>query len=192
MEALLQEITPWVTQYGLWIVFFGMMVEGTTMILATGILCYLGMLPLQSAIPVAILGATLGDQLWYALGRRYMQAILDRFPSLGERVGRMGAKVRHKGDILAFSSRFLYSGAILFPLALGYYRYPWRRFTLLDLLGVGLWATTGVLLGYLLGTGVEQLFGEIKKVEHLLLVLVLVGLGAWQTRRYFTNRKRDT
>ena len=191
MDQLLQEITPWITQYGLWIVFFGMMVEGTTMILATGILCYLGMLSIQSAIPVAILGAILGDQLWYGLGRRYTGTLLSRFPSLGERVERLGRTVRNKGNLLAFSSRFIYSGAILFPLALGTYRYPWRRFTLLDALGVSLWAAGGVLLGYLLGTGIEQIFGELKKVEHLLLVLLLIGLGAWQTRRYFTKRKRD-
>lgn len=42
MNHLLQEITPWVLDYGFWIVFFGMIFEGTTMVVITGILCYLG------------------------------------------------------------------------------------------------------------------------------------------------------
>ena len=59
---MLEELTSLVSQYGLWIVFFGMMTEGTIMIIVSGILCYLGILSLKEIIPVAILGAFIGDQ----------------------------------------------------------------------------------------------------------------------------------
>ena len=191
METLLHEITPWVSQYGLWIVFFGMMVEGTTMILATGILCYLGMLSPTEAFAAAVAGAILGDQLWYLLGRRYARPLLVRFPRLATHVNRLEEKVRSKGDWLAFSGRFIYSGAILFPLTLGVYRYSWKRFSLLDALGVGIWAAGGIALGALLGTGIERIFGELQRLEDLLLAILLVGLGAWQLRRFFSRRRRD-
>jgi len=42
MEHLLHESTPLVSEYGLIIIFLGMIVEGTAMILLTGLLCYMG------------------------------------------------------------------------------------------------------------------------------------------------------
>jgi len=179
MDHLLQEITPLVSHYGLWIVFFGMIVEGTMMIIVTGILCYLGMLSLKEAIPVAMLGAMAGDQLWYLLGKYYASRVLERFPSLKGKVQKLSNTVKNKGDWLAFGARFVYSGAIIFPLALGMYGYPHRRFTLLDIMGVTLWSIVGVSLGYLFGTGAEQLFGEIEKVEHLLFLVLVVVVAVW-------------
>ena len=189
MNHLLTEVTPLVSQYGLWIVFFGMMVEGTTMILVSGILCYLGMLSIGETIPVAILGAVAGDQFWYFLGKNYTHRVMEYFPSFKNRVEKLSEKVRNKGDWLAFGGRFIYSGAIVFPLALGTYSYSYKRFTLFDLAGVALWAASGIALGYLFGTGVEHFFGEIKKVEHLLLVFVAAGFSAWLLRRYFGKKR---
>ncbi len=189
MNHLLQEITPLISSYGLWVIFFGMMIEGTTMILVAGILAYLGMLPVGETILVAIAGAVAGDQLWYFLGKRYTARLLKRFPSVAARVERLADKVRQKGNLLAFASRFVYSGAILFPVALGVYDYPHRKFTFFDLLGVTLWACVGVAIGYFLGTGVEQLFGKIEKVKHLLWLLAIVAFVVWNVKRYLNIRK---
>ena len=116
---MLEELTSLVSQYGLWIVFFGMMTEGTIMILVSGVLCYLGMLSLEETIPVAIFGALMGDQFWYFIGRYYGQNILKRFPLLEQRVKKLEHSVKKRGIWLAFSGRFIYSGAILFPVKLG-------------------------------------------------------------------------
>jgi len=179
MEHLLKEIAPWVSDYGLWIIFFGMIFEGTTMILVTGIFCYLDLLPLGPSIIVAILGAIVSDQIWYLLGRHYADKLLDRFPRLKQRLETLMSKAKNKNDILALGSRFIYSGAVLFPVALGMQKYPHRKFTLYDALGVTVWANAGIALGYFLGTGTEQLFGKIKTAEHLSLLILAVIAGVW-------------
>ena len=189
MDHLLHEVTPLISSYGLWVIFFGMMVEGTTMIIVAGILAYLGMLPVAETIVVAIAGAVAGDQMWYILGKRYTVRILQRFPAVSARVERLAKKVQEKGNLLAFGSRFLYSGAILFPLALGVYGYSHRKFTLFDLLGVTLWACIGIALGYFLGTGVEQFFGKIEKVGHLFWLFAAVAFVVWNVKRYLRIRK---
>jgi len=191
MDHLLHEVTPLISSYGLWVIFFGMMVEGTTMIIVAGILAYLGMLPVAETIVVAIAGAVAGDQMWYILGKRYTVRILQRFPSVAARVERLSDKVRQKGNLLAFGSRFVYSGAILFPVTLGVYDYPHRKFTLFDLFGVTLWACVGIAIGYFLGTGVEQLFGKIEKVKHLLWLLAIVTFIVWNVKRYLKIRKES-
>ncbi|WP_457605700.1 DedA family protein [Nitratifractor sp.] len=177
METLLHEIQPWVAEYGLWIVFFGMIFEGTTMILVTGVLCYLGMLSIPQTLPVAVLGAVVGDHLWYWTGRRFAPLLMDRFPALARRVEAIEPSVQRRGALLAFGSRFIYSGAILFPLALGTGRYPYGSFALYDALGATLWANVGIALGYFLGTGIERLLGRMRTLEHLLLLVIFVALG---------------
>ena len=191
MDHLLQEVTPLIGSYGLWVIFFGMMIEGTTMIIVAGILAYLGMLPVGETVAVSIAGAVAGDQLWYILGKRYTARLLQRFPSVAARVERLSDKVRQKGNLLAFGSRFVYSGAILFPVTLGVYDYPHRKFTLFDLFGVTLWACVGIAIGYFLGTGVEQLFGKIEKVKHLLWLLAIVTFIVWNVKRYLKIRKES-
>jgi len=184
VNELLTELTPLVSHYGLWIVYFGMMLEGTTMIVVTGILCYLGLLSLGEAVPAAILGAVTGDQIWYFLGKRYTNRVMERFPSFRNKVEKLSGKIRNKGEWLAFGGRFIYGGAIIFPLTLGTYSYPYKKFTLLDTAGVSLWAVIGIAIGYIFGTSAEHLFGEIKKAEHLLLLLVFAGIAVWWIRRY--------
>ncbi|WP_297486217.1 DedA family protein [Sulfurimonas sp.] len=189
MEHFLSELTPLVNVYGLWIVFFGMMVEGTTMIIATGILCYLGMLSFGSAFLVAILGAIAGDQLWYFLGKRYAIKLLDYFPSFKPRVEKLENSVQNKGALLSFSGRFIYSGAILFPMTLGIYKYDHRTFSIFDTLGIMLWSFLGISLGYVLGTSAELIFGKLEKVWHFVLILAFIIFIAWVIKKYLLIKK---
>ena len=187
---MLEEVTSLVSQYGLWIVFFGMMTEGTIMIIVSGVLCYLGMLSLKETIPVAILGAVIGDQFWYFVGRCYCQNILNRFPSLQQRIKKLEHAVKKRGTWLAFSGRFVYSGAILFPATLGTYRYLYTKFTLFNTLGIIVWSVSGIALGYILGTGAEQVLGKIEKIEHFIGLVFIIIVLVWFIKSYFKSREK--
>ena len=187
---MLEELTSLVSHYGLWIVFFGMMTEGTIMILVSGVLCYLGMLSLKETIPVAILGALIGDQFWYSLGRCYGQKILNRYPTLKQKIQKLEHAVKKRGSWLAFSGRFIYSGAILFPITLGTYGYLYQKFTLFNTLGIILWSVSGITLGYILGTGAEQVFGKIPKIEHFIGLLFIIIVVVWLAKPYFHSKEK--
>jgi len=179
MENLLHELTPLVSQYGLIIVFLGMLVEGTTMILVSGVLCYLGILTLGPTFSAALLGAVIGDHIWFILGRKYGQSILNRFPAFEQKSKKVFASVKSNANLIASTSRFIAGGAIIFPLILGLKHYPQKKFTLFDILGDSVWALLGLSLGYILGTAVEQLFGKIERFEHLLLIILVIVFGVW-------------
>jgi len=183
MEHMLHEIKPLVSNYGLFVIFFGMMVEGTVMILVSGILCYLGLLSLTETIFVAIIGAIIGDQIWYWLGHKYMVKIIKIFPSLISKVDKFSSTVDKRGTLLALSGRFIYGGAILFPLILGHYAYSYKKFILYDTTGVSIWALLGILLGYLFGTGIEKYFGEIKKIEDVIFVVIGIYVVVWFVKK---------
>ena len=144
------------------------------MILVSGVLCYLGMLSFFEAVPVAIAGAVVGDQFWYFVGKNYASLLLKKFSTLKERVEKLADSVTSRGKWLAFGGRFVYGGAILFPVTLGIYNYSHRRFTLFDTLGVTLWSFSGILLGYFLGSQIEEFLGKIEKVWHFVLLIAVV------------------
>ncbi len=187
---MLEELTSLVSQYGLWIVFFGMMTEGTIMIILSGVLCYLGMLSLAETIPVAIFGALIGDQFWYFIGKFYSQHILNRFPLLKQRVEKLEHSVKKRGVWLAFSGRFIYTGAILFPVTLGTYGYLHKKFTLFNTLGIIIWSVSGISLGYILGTGAEHVFGKIEKIEHFIGLVFIIIFLVWLIKPYFNSREK--
>ncbi len=188
MEHLLQDITPLVSQYGLLIVFIGVMVEGTAMILISGVLCYLGMLSFSEALPVAILGAVIGDHFWFYMGSRYGTTILTRFPKLAKQSEKALALITKKANMIAASARFIYAGGIIFPLMLGVQHYPSKKYHLFDILGDSLWALVGLGLGYYLGNGVEKAFGKIEQVEHLLLLFFVIVMLVWAYKNKYKGK----
>ena len=174
MNHLIQEITPLVAHYGLLIIFFGVIFEGTAMILITGFLCYLGMLPIKESLIVAIIGAVIGDQFWYYGGKFYANSLLNKFPKLKAQSKKTLDLISKKADIIAVSARFIYSGGIIFPLMLGANNYPHKKYLILDLIGDTIWASIGITLGYFLGNGIESVFGKIERIEHLIFVIVFI------------------
>jgi membrane protein DedA with SNARE-associated domain len=184
MNSLLHELTPFINQYGVLVIFFGMMVEGTTMIIATGILCYLGMIECKSAFIAAYIGALIGDQLWYFIGKKYTTALIKKFPKFQQKIKDLETKVKEKGKILSFSGRFVYGGAIIFPLSLGFYKYPYKNFLKFDALGVFLWSLAGILLGYILGTSASSFIGKIDRVWHFLLLTLLAVVSIYFLKKY--------
>ena len=159
------------------------------MIIATGVICYMGLLSLSQAVPVAIAGAILGDWLWYFIGRKYARVLLKRFPSMLQKVEKLKHKVEEKGHILAFSGRFIFGGAVLFPVALGFYKYPFKKFALYEVIGTTLWAIIGISVGYILGQSSEYFFGEIKKIKHLVVVILVIAAAFWLLKKKYLNNK---
>jgi len=169
----MEDLMHWLSQYGLWVVFFGMIVEGTAVIILSGVLCHLGVLPCEKTYIVAVLGAIAGDQMWYFAGKFYAKKILDKFPNIKKRVEKLKDKIRSKGNILAFSSRFIYGGAVVIPLSLAIYDYPYKKFALFDAIGVSIASLLGLTIGYYLSDSYKSLIGSINNIEYLLLAIVI-------------------
>ncbi len=182
LHALFNDLQPFIVNWGLSIVYLGAVLEGETVVLIAGILCHQGTLPLGGTVAVAALGAFTGDQIWFRIGRRHGRNALSRFPRLAHHAERVRPWVTKHADWIALGSRFIYGTRSVSPLLLGTEGYSAWRFALLNGFSAVLWASLGVGLGYLLGTGAEQLIGPIEHIEQLLLV-ALAGMLAWHWYR---------
>ncbi len=182
IQALLREIIPFVSQYGLIIVFIGALLEGETVILLAGILCHRAILPFEEAVIVAAIGAFTGDQIWFYLGRRYGRRVITRFTNLTKHEDTVRLWLKHKSDTIAFGSRFIYGTRTVAPVLLGIYDYPALRFAIINSISASVWAAAGIGIGYLLGTGAEKIFGHIDYIEELMLLVILIMLAWWWYR----------
>ena len=82
---MLDTLFAYFARYGYFVVFFGVMLEnagvpvpGETILLAAGFFAAQGHFHLWMVIAIAALGAMLGDNAGYAIGRRVGRAALER------------------------------------------------------------------------------------------------------------------
>jgi len=176
---------PFMQSYGLLVIFFGVLLEGEITIIIAGILCQRGTLLLGETFIVVVIAAFLSDQIWFHLGRRYGQYFLNKFPSLLKHQHKIQPWIQDKRDYIAFAGRFIYGTRIIGYLLLGMHGYSIKRFMLIDSFVATSWCFLGVSLGYFLGTSADSIFGDIKYIEKLLLLIVVVGI-AWH---WYKDRK---
>ena len=188
-------LTDLFARYGYAVVFVGVLLEnagapvpGETMLLAGAALARFGSLKLTWVIAAAIVGATLGDNLGFFLGRRGGRVLVERY---GAMIGMTHAHLakfdrffeRH-GAKTVFVARFITGLRVLGALLAGASRLTWSRFLVFNALGAVVWGTTFGLVGYALGYSWLTLEQWIGRSGLILLALVsaIGGLAILRAR----------
>lgn len=175
--------------YGYPILFLFTLLEGETVVAAAGFAAHLGYLRLEYVIFVALIGAAIGDQLFFLFGKWKGREYLERRPDVLQRVARIHRLLERYQNHFIFGSRFMYGFRMLIPVALGTTSITFRRFFFFNLLGAAVWAILFANLGFLFGGVLEAVLGRIKRVEEFLLLFIIVG-GAIVSRVFISRRKR--
>lgn len=181
-------ISAFVASYGYLAVFIGTLLEGEAILIAAGFAAHRGLLDWRLVALVAMLGATLGDQLAFLLGRWKGPALSARFPSLAGQKPRIDDLLQRHHIILILGVRFLYGLRIAGPVLLGASGISSLRFALLNVIGAALWAGLITGAGYGVGVAISALIPDLKTIEEVLLVVIVVaGLAFWLWRRLRTR-----
>ena len=88
---------------------------------------------------MAFVGASLGDQIAFLLGRWKGNALIARFPALALRAPGVHALLERHDLPFILSVRFLYGLRIAGPVVMGTSGVPFLRFALLDMIGAAIW-----------------------------------------------------
>ncbi len=171
-----------------------------TVLLLAGYMVWQGDLRLPLVLAVGIVSAVVGDNLGYWIGRRYGQGAIERYARLilghPERLGSMRAFVAKYGPLGVFVARFLpglrfTAGPLAGAAGLG----P-LRFFLANVLGASLYVPVGVGLGYAVGFGLGEYVARLERVageiEHLVLLIAVLGaltLMGWRALRAARRRR---
>lgn len=195
-------IQPLVAQYGLYAVFFIVMLESaglplpgeTALVLAAIFAGMTGQLDIVHVIVVAAAGAIIGDNIGFTVGRRYGLPLVKRY---GQMVGLDDRRLafgqhmfaRH-GAKIVFFGRFVAILRIFAALLAGVNHYSWRSFLFYNAAGGIVWATVFGLGGYVFGDAVHHVAGPIGMIGLACAVAGLVA-GWWVMRRQEERYERE-
>jgi membrane protein DedA with SNARE-associated domain len=160
------------------IIFAWTFLEGETVVLCSGIAAREGLVDLGTLIACAWIGSFLGDQMYFALGRRFGTRLLRRYPRWQSGTDRaLGLLERYStGFILTY--RFIYGVRNFSSLAMGMSHLSWTRFAALNFVAAGLWSVAFAGGGYLAGTALQHMAGDLASGLGLtLLAGVVLGIG---------------
>lgn len=160
--------------------FLGLLAPGESAVVVCGLFASRGPLELAPVIALSILGAFLGDNTGYWVGRRYGTGFLRRYgryvlfsPEAQETVRRYYA--RHGGKTV-FLGRFASFVRSFGPVIAGSSHMPYRVFLLWSAVGCLAWGTLFSLLGYFFGESwdvIERYLGRAGLIGFLCGVALL-------------------
>jgi membrane protein DedA with SNARE-associated domain len=184
--------------YGYPALLVGTFFEGETFLVLAGFAASLGYLEIPWVILVAFAGTLSGDQVFFYLGRRHsamVQSFLGYYPAWQNRVERVQRRIERHQTALVFIFHFLYGLRIAFLLVIGLSRIPAGRFFVLNFLSALVWAVVVGAAGYLFGSALAMIIGDLKDLENYILagIAVLGGmLGTFQLLGYRVMKNRKT
>jgi membrane protein DedA with SNARE-associated domain len=182
----LMDIHGLVQHYGYVAVAVGTFLEGEAVLIMAGAAAYRGYLTLPIVILIATAASFCGDQLYFYLGRRYGQLLLQRFPSFRGHAAQATALLERYDVALILAIRFLYGLRIAGPIAMGMSQVSWIRFLVLNLIGAVVWAILFSLGGYGFGRGMAYVLGDFDSDEVWLVASFFLAGMLWYV---FAHRK---
>ena len=125
-----------ISQYGYLAVFVGALLEGEAILVLAGFAAQQGHLSLAWVLAIAFVGGTLGDQIFFWLGKRWGGGLLRRIPGARESTLRVSRLLQRYDAWLVFGIRFMYGLRIAGPIAMGALGVAPRRFAIFNVLGM--------------------------------------------------------
>jgi len=172
------DMSSLIAQYGLIAVFAGSLLEGETVLLLAGYAVHRGYLEFAAVVAVSIVGAVIGDQVWFALGRRQGVRLTERRPWLHDKVQRALRLIERHPNTVILAMRFAWGFRTAVPIAIGMSHISWRRFLVFNLLSALLWAPLVTGAGYFFGSLLTRYIGGLHRVEHWgMLAVAALALG---------------
>ena len=194
------QILSQIEHYGYLIVFLGVLLEsagvpipGETILIASGALAQQGPLALGDVMLFGILGAVLGDQIGYWVGREEGRPFVLHWGHYiritPERLGRAEQFFARHGGKAVFLARFVAGLRVFGALVAGISQMRWRTFVFYNALGGAVWATIAALVGYLLGGSLDLVERWVGRASILLGILLALALVFYLSYRWVASHQ---
>ena len=200
-HSILEFLRNAVVHYGYWAVAVALLLENTgvpapgeTTLLVASFLAYSGHeLQLSWIIVVAIVAATLGDNLGFALGYYGGRPLFHRYQSFfripPDTIARGEKLFARFGAVTIFLARFIFGLRIIAGPLAGVLRMPWRRFLIFNALGAAFWVTVISSVGYVFGKHWQRLEHGIQRFDSAVVLAAILAAGFWWWRSRRRSRK---
>lgn len=186
-HTIFQTLSHFFSQYGYWVVFFGVMLEnagipipGETVLLFAGFLAYHERIDLVASMLVAIAGATLGDSMGFLIGhfggRPFVNRYIRRFSLAARSFDHSQALFLKYGHWAVFAGRFITGLRMFAGILAGLFRMPYRRFLVFNFTGATAWAITITYVGFLFGNSWQLVQKHLVEVDGIVTAAVALAV----------------
>jgi membrane protein DedA with SNARE-associated domain len=168
------------------------LIPSETIVITASVLAAQGELLIWGIVPLVALGAFLGDNVCYLLGRTIGDPIADRLFTGKKGQARLQwaeEALRRRGAILIGVGRFIPGGRTATTFAAGTLEMPYRQFVVADIFAAFVWALYICLLGYLGGETFQDTLWLPLVTTFACAMAVGFGFEAW--RRVQRRRGKD-
>jgi membrane protein DedA with SNARE-associated domain len=159
----------------------GVVVPGETLVILGGFYARVGDLLVPWVAFAAVLGAVVGDNTGYLIGRRYGRDILERHGRklliTPERLERADRYYEAHGGKTVFLGRFIPVVRSVGCILAGVAHMDWRRFFAYDVVGALIWGIGHTLLGYFVGASYERWKKYLTPIGIAIGVVLLLAIG---------------
>ncbi len=173
---------------------FGLPTPGETLLITGAILASAGALNIYILLLLAWLGAVIGDNIGYFIGRTGGHRLMVRY---GARFGVTAARLkqveeffeRHGGWVIVFA-RFVVVLRQFNGIVAGTLEMHWLHFLVLNAIGAALWVAFWGILSFWLGKGILVYVHELHLLAPLIAALVIVAVVAGGTYLWWRYGRR--
>jgi membrane-associated protein len=148
----------------------GFFLPGDTLLFTAGFFASTGKLPLAGVLVTIFLGAVIGDNLGYTIGKKTGPKLFKKKDGLIFRqayIQRAEAFYEKHGGKTVMIARYVPIVRTFAPLVAGVGNMKRSKFILYDLAGAAIWTVSIVMLGYWLGSMVDP-----KTMEHWIVIII--------------------
>jgi membrane protein DedA with SNARE-associated domain len=185
----LGDLEPFVREWGAIAVLIiltgeslGLPLPGESLLVLASVLAGRGELSLPLLMLSAWMGAVLGDNIGYVIGRRLGRTLVLRYGAKiginADRLNRVEAFFTRYGPFTVAFARFVNVLRQLNGIVAGMLKMGWKRFLLFNALGGALWVLVWTLAGFYLGAHVTDIHLITHDLEHAGAIIGTVLLAA--------------
>jgi membrane protein DedA with SNARE-associated domain len=181
-----------IREYGLWAVFFGVMIEGDLTLLLAGVLAHYGLFSFSEALLTGTLGGFVGDMISYLIGYRGKEWIKNShfYQRAQPQLERLCARF---GIYSIFLVKYVYGLRTASAVFWGFAHMRIRRFGPLTIASCALWSLVLVGSGYFFSGAIGVIIGEVQRIGMLLLLgfvlACVIALAFYLIERYVIARR---
>jgi membrane protein DedA with SNARE-associated domain len=149
----------------------------------SGVLARAGLFAFEDAVLVGTAGGFVGDSLSYLIGARFRgrAGSLKFFVRARPRIEKL---MRRFGALSVFIVKYVWGLRTTSAIFWGLAHFGFLRFAALTLVSCAVWVGVLAGLGFTFATGIEKLMGDLRRIQIILLVGVIIIATVYAITRF--------
>ena len=156
---------------------FGIFFPGDSLLFTAGLFAALGKIDLLTLIIGSMFFAILGDSVGYYTGRKFGTTLFKREDSIFFKksyLDKAKSYFNRYGAMAIIIARFVPGVRTITPMVAGSVEMNYKSFLFCNIIGAIIWVLSMVLLGYFLGSIIENIDSYILPIALAIIVLSLI------------------